>query len=86
MVLDLPVELCAAQAMGRRDHEGGLQGPEARRVVLNMTGKLRKEGYPTKSEGLRSVIVSYLPGINTCLMVCNVARQSTRDEWAQRLV
>lgn len=58
MVLDLAPEVCAAQAMGRKDHEGGLEGPEAKSVVLAMTSKLRKEGTPSKSEGLASIIVS----------------------------
>ncbi len=71
VVLDLAAEVCATQAMARKGHEGGLEGPQSRRVVLSMTGKLRKEGTPSKSEGLLSIIVSASP---ITKMLCCQAR------------
>lgn len=57
VMLDLPANICAQQAAGRVDHEGGLQGPQALRMSNTMSAKLRREGPPSKAEGFKSVIV-----------------------------
>jgi len=40
-----------------KGHEGGVEGPNARKIVFMMISKLKREGYPKKSEGLQSVLV-----------------------------
>jgi len=57
VVLGLPAKVCAGRAAARVDHEGGVQGPSAPRVVHMMHSQLIKAGPPTKAEGLTSVMV-----------------------------
>ena len=59
MVLDMPAALCAEQAVARVQHEGGVEGEEAARISHSVASRLRKEGPPTKAEGLCSVLVSF---------------------------
>lgn len=58
VVLNLPLKMCQKQAMERFDHEGGLSGNEAHRVVGQMNGVFRKAGLPQKKEGFASIVVS----------------------------
>ncbi|KAL0029264.1 hypothetical protein WJX79_006184 [Trebouxia sp. C0005] len=57
VVLGLPAKVCAGRAAARVDHEGGVQGPSAPRVVHMMHSQLIKAGPPTKAEGLSSIMV-----------------------------
>ena len=57
VVLGLPAKVCAGRAAARVDHEGGVQGPSAPRVVHMMHSQLIKAGPPTKAEGLTSIMV-----------------------------
>ena len=57
MVLNVPPKLCADQAMRRNGHEGGLDGPAARRIAFSMSATLQKYGLPSKPEGLQSILV-----------------------------
>ncbi len=57
VVLGLPAKVCAGRAAARVDHEGGVQGPSAPRVVHMMHSQLTKAGPPTKAEGLTSIMV-----------------------------
>lgn len=67
LVLDMPASLCAEQAVGRQQHEGGVQGEEAARISHSVAARLRREGPPSRAEGLSSVIVSSLPADCLCL-------------------
>ncbi len=58
VVLDMPAALCAEQAVGRQQHEGGVEGEEAARISHSVATRMRNEGPPAKAEGLCSVIVS----------------------------
>lgn len=60
VVLDVPASLCAAQAVARQQHEGGVQGEEAARISFSVSSTLRREGPPSKSEGLLSVLVGQI--------------------------
>jgi len=57
VVLGLPAKVCAGRAAARVDHEGGVQGPSAPRVVHMMHSQLIKAGPPTKAEGLTTIMV-----------------------------
>ncbi|KAL0039207.1 hypothetical protein WJX77_011408 [Trebouxia sp. C0004] len=57
IVLGLPAKVCAGRTAARMDHEGGVQGPSAPRVVHMMHRQLIKAGPPTKAEGLTSIMV-----------------------------
>ena len=52
--LDLPAATCAARAVERVGHEGGLEGPDARRASLRMHAQTAA---PRRSEGLATVRV-----------------------------
>ena len=56
-MLDIPGSLCAAQAAARVAHEGNVQGPEAVRIAHSVSSTLRREGPPSKAEGLESILV-----------------------------
>lgn len=58
LVFQLPVDVCVARASQRLDHEGGVEGPGASRVVKMMHGQIIKAGVPRLSEGLASVMVA----------------------------
>lgn len=72
VVLGLPAKLCASRAAARVDHEGGVQGPTAPRVVQMMHSQLTKAGPPSKAEGLASIMVSDLHPA-TCLVTMDIA-------------
>jgi aprataxin len=56
--LDLPAAACAARAAGRAAHEGGVQGPGARRIVGMAARALAAEpGPPSAREGFASVLI-----------------------------
>jgi aprataxin len=56
--LDLPAAACAARAAGRAAHEGGVQGPGARRIVGMAARALAAEpGPPSAREGFSSVLI-----------------------------
>lgn len=57
VVLGLPAKVCAGRAAARVDHEGGVQGPSAPRIVHMRHSQLVKAGPPTKAEGLTSIMV-----------------------------
>lgn len=66
VVLGLPAKVCASRAAARVDHEGGVQGPTAPRVVQMMHSQLTKAGPPSKAEGLASIMVSDPPTPTDC--------------------
>ena len=66
MVLNLNPNLIASQAAGRVAHEGGVEGPSAKRISFSMSAQLRKNGPPTKAEGFQSIIVSTCPLTFSC--------------------
>ncbi len=67
VVLGLPAKVCAGRAAARVDHEGGVQGPSAPRVVHMMHSQLMKAGPPTKAEGLTSILVPACLAISLAL-------------------
>lgn len=60
VVLNLPAKSCGEQAMKRTAHEGGLQGPEAKRIAHGMAASLQRNGMPSKAEGFVSILVGYV--------------------------
>ena len=59
MIFDIPASICVARATSRTSHEGGVHGTMARGIVNRMKRQLEVEGgYPLKSEGLQSILVS----------------------------
>lgn len=44
LVLDLPAALCAERAAARTQHEGGVQGPRAKRIVFSRVAALKRAG------------------------------------------
>lgn len=66
IVLDLPAKVCARQAMGREQHEGGVQGAEAERISYSVVSRLHKEGLPAKAEGFSSITVR--AGFSSCMV------------------
>lgn len=54
--LNLPASTCAARVVARVDHEGGLEGPEARTASLRMH-KMAAASPPRRAEGLATIRV-----------------------------
>ena len=59
VIFDMPTSMCVARATSRTSHEGAVYGQMARGIVYRMKRQLDEEGgYPLKSEGLQSILVS----------------------------
>jgi hypothetical protein len=76
-VLRLPEALCIERAMGRVNHEGGVEGPSAPAIVRRMNAAIVRAGLPATLEGIASVSARFshdpCPSV-TLLDVCKSDR------------